>query len=89
MGNINFRHRSKTARQEAGRRGGLTTQKKRRSVLPHMPEFFKQWLMGLSDEQAEALWLYVDGTVHSENEIINVVCESHPAVVKKHCTEEN
>jgi hypothetical protein len=37
-----------------------------------MPEFFKQWLLSLSKEQAKEMWNYYDGT-HFNDLIQNVV----------------
>ena len=53
-----------------------------------MPEFLKQWLQSLTDEQAEVLWIYLDETRLSECDIIEIICESHPAVVSKISTQE-
>jgi hypothetical protein len=44
-----------------------------------MPEFFTVWLKSLTDEQAEKMWLWLDGG--DILEAIDVVCESHPRMV--------
>lgn len=51
-----------------------------------MPEFFEAYLKGLSDEQAEALWVWFDQAVLTELAVIDTIAKSHPTVVQKLCT---
>lgn len=45
-----------------------------------LPEFFKSYLKGLSDEQAEELWEYLDS---DSQEAIQVLVDSHPKVAER------
>ena len=50
-----------------------------------MPEFFKLYLQGLTDEQAEIMWSYLDETEAIEEKLdaIAVICDSHPKIVEE------
>jgi hypothetical protein len=50
-----------------------------------MPEFIKEFLEGLTDEQAEAAWLWLDGG--DMFEAIDAIIDSHPAVVEANTCE--
>ena len=44
-----------------------------------MPEFLEKYLRSLNDEQANQAWLWFDGG--DMWEAVEVICESHPAIV--------
>jgi hypothetical protein len=46
-----------------------------------MPEYLKAFLSGLTDEQADELWLYFDSCDNLN--LIELIAESHPAVKAK------
>lgn len=50
-----------------------------------MPEFFDQWLTGLSDEQAEQMWKYFDGSFTILEDVIAVITANRPELVLKVC----
>jgi hypothetical protein len=45
-----------------------------------IPEYLKEWLKSLTDEQADEMWLFLDGCDNMT--MIDVIMESHPDVVK-------
>jgi hypothetical protein len=47
-----------------------------------MPEYLKKFLEGLTDEQADELWLYFDESC-DDAALIEVLAESHPLVKVK------
>jgi hypothetical protein len=46
-----------------------------------MPEYLKAFLSGLTDEQADELWLYFDGC--DVGDVIELIADSHPSVKAK------
>jgi hypothetical protein len=51
-----------------------------------MPEFIKEFLEGLTDEQAEAAWLWLDGG--DMFEAVDAILESHPAVAEANTCDD-
>ena len=49
-----------------------------------MPPFFVNWLRSLSDQQAEAMWQYLDSTA-DHGDAIEIIAASHPLVEVKLC----
>jgi hypothetical protein len=47
-----------------------------------MPEFLKKFLKGLSDEEADKLWDWIDGTGDCDSQMIDTLLENHPDIVK-------
>lgn len=50
-----------------------------------MPEFFAQWLTGLSDEQAEQMWEYFDGYYSNCEDVVGILTSNRPELVLKVC----
>jgi len=43
-----------------------------------MPDKLKLFLETLTDEEADAMWLYLDGDPRAAGDMIELIIESHP-----------
>ena len=55
----------------------------------NIPEALQQFLEGVNDSTADAIWLYLDGDPRACSELIEVVVDSHPSIVTEAPSKKN